>query len=519
MGAQPLQFVDIDHLFSIASEARIRVHHVGDDRFQDASHALQDLIKELGEEASDPFSTWSAELRFLKRLRFVLTTSPLGVGQALDLSGRPPGWPEVSLRRFEATHANVAPFHRETVELLLALPADEPTPLAANLMMMLEDAPADSAVVTKDAAVSLATSDYLTVRDFHHPVVTHRELRTVQTYVLLIVLGPIGWYPEHLRSSPRAPETRVVVHPWIRDDYVVRPLLAELGGTSKRISPPVEVVSRAKEYRSGRDPLDLSQLVPGFTSGQVNDLARKRSRDARRGGDLTVPARPFVLASGQMIFLPADTDSRRMAAYIDEDGQVGISQSSVRDLNTDAFLLVRTSGSGDHVRAVADLALEKDGVNPQSLRADQDVWKRQLLSEVAVDGPSLIARSLVRLGVGVASSSNVRRWCSDENIGLGDDDQFRALLKYLELDERSEQIIRSTRRLRAAHQVAGTRIREQLLEQMESIDAKELDAKGQVRVELAGVDAGSMMLARIEQVGDENVDMPSSELGVLQEIS
>lgn len=511
---------EVDQLFDVVRDAKILVHHVRDDRFRDFSNSLQDLIIELGDQSSDPFSAWYDIIRFLKRVRFVLTTSPLSPTQAIALSDPPEGWPDGVLNRFKATHPNLRPFLEEAVGLLGALP-EGTTELGEALERHVSHATGSFAVVTKNASVAAETQSALGMDAEPIRVVTHRELRSLRTFDQLMVLGPIGWYPDHLRASPRALETHVLVHPWIRDKYVVEPVLGDLGGTSKRVSPPVEVRTRDDVYKTEREPIDLSDLVPGYTSSEVSEIGRSRSAQrSRRAPDSDVPVsvRVFILASGHLIFLPSDSDARRAAGYIDEDGNLEVGQVPVSSLGPDTYLLVRTGESGDYVEQVANQLLLANREDFGPLRSDQRVWKERLRREVSVDGPSRIAGALRNLGIDYASPGNVRRWCSMENIGLGDDGKFRILLRYLDLEDRAENIIRSTHRLRAAHQAAGAHIREQLLEQADHIDTRSLEREGSVEVELEGVDAGTLMLTRIEQVGDEELEVAHSEVGVLEEL-
>ena len=127
------------------------------------------------------------------------------------------------------------------------------------------------------------------------------------------------------------------------------------------------------------------------------------------------------------------------------------------------------------ISEIADYIL---GEKQPEVRAMQSLWKSELRKKVRLFGTDVVARELVKCGVGIASVGNVRNWTSLSNIGPGNWKNFEIILEYCGLSEKNDEIFNATKLIRAACQTAGFKLAGKLLEIMRGRELSDLYTTG-----------------------------------------
>lgn len=503
----------ISELYRTVDLAIISHYRLDDEAFLDYSAALQDLIKEMGPDGESAIA--APVLRYLKRLRYTLTTTPLLPARVADLVVPPTGWPEQQRSTFALAHPGHVARLDEAWDLFSRYRAAETTglrdALAQRVVQALdEEGVTSSSIVVGDvrwldetqAALRQLLPDHWERTVLLH----HRALRNVAVHEVLFLLGPARWYPQHVLTTPKAPTIEVLSYGWVRDDVDLAPSFDGPGVKATKPVPSTRLARKASRVTSRRPEIDLDDLLPGFTRGEFTRAAEHEGASSRLEA-----ARVFVLEGGWGVFLSDERDSRAFVLDQDERGNVEVHQKRVTDIQVDEYLVVRTQGGGDYVRAVADSLLDAEA---RPLRALQARWKDALNDHVDRYGYTDISRGLQGLGLNKASPSNVARWASQRSIGPGEPGDLEIIFNYVELHGQSvAEHWDALEALRAAHRDAGLHIREQLIEAAEACDLGELERAGSLTFEIEGVEAGALLAARVDQVGAESYEVPAYRIG------
>lgn len=495
---------------------------VEDDDFAEYSGLVQELIILLGARA-DEDGPWEDAVRLLKGLRTTLTLWPGDASSAIAAMDIPEGWPD-------RTVAELRPFG-EPEALLVAkawsvaqrMSADE-RKLGEALRRLVEVLPdvGRARIVVKPRFLG-PTAEWLRERLEKSPLVVPQTALSDETGLeRMIVIGPAGWYADHIRSLPRAERTFILSHAWVKDRAASFAVLADLTGDEREVGPTIVELPYGRRRVASDLRIDATSILPGFSEADLDRMARRvvaldPGDGDGRGRDELVEARMFVLASGEVVFLPTADGARRDVAEPMQGG-VSVARLPVAQLRVGMFLLVRRSGAADHLVVMADRMLAAAGEDPLALRRAQSRWQGVLSEYVRSVGQAEAVAQLRAAGVRVANPPNVARWISGESLGLQKDAHFLALLKHLGLQDEARGILQMTRHLRKAHQSAGARVRSLLVERAERMSPAELEAAGHVDVELEKADGGTLMLARIEQRAESTVMVPLARIGVATEV-
>ena len=498
--------------------AQLAMVSVEDDAFAEYSELVQRLLISLGPLA-DEDGPWQEPVRLLRGIRTRMTLWPGDAQAAAAAMQLPDGWPDRAigdLRPFSEENALLVAQAWECIE---RMGGDERQLGRAvrTIVGGLKDV-GRSRIVVKSRFIEPTVGWLRSSTKRHPPVVPPSALGGDVDLDRVIVIGPASWFPEHLRSVPRAAMTIVLSHSWVRDPSASLAVLDGLTGEEQEVGPKVvtTTVGASTVRRSLR--IDADALLPGFSEADLGRMARRvlaidSIPGSAREKDPVIEARMYVLASGEVVFLPTDPASRRDVAELSHEG-ISIARIPVGELRTGMFLLVRRSGASDYLAEMADRLLATDGEDPKALRDTHSRWQHALREFVATRGPTKAAVELRAAGVKVANAPNVSRWMSGESLGLQKDAHFRALLKHLGLQDEARGILLMTRHLRNAHQRAGARVRQLLVARAERMSPGDLESAGHMDVELEKEEGGTLMLARIEQVATSTVMVPSGRIGI-----
>jgi len=485
----------VSELYDIAARwegDRLLVEHPGIEQF---SAAVGRLLAALGEDQQEDF--WAGITRPLKRLRWVLATTPLPVNHpAHGVQGIADA---VVPRLRQCRHT--APVLAEQAEALADL---------LEHLWACGDDPLGDAV--RDESSGSLPDGVLLLADgrLAEPVATaFPDCRTLTAAQLLrtrttraIAIGPSTWFPPGVVRAPRADRLTFVYFGWLRDRDPEPDLL--VGSPSHVRSPiskpPARSATRVILPTAGAD---ADEWVPRI---EWNAVTRAARRNAGAGHGEPVPAQLFVLVSGDGVYLDVKDGAQ---AYIAElEDEINVRQVPVSSLREGTFLIVRTAGEGDYIRELADSLL---GNRASHLRALQARWKTKLASEIEDYGARAVCSRLTRLGAPRAREDNVRRWAAPDSIRPNDPRDFAAICELT--GEPADELWQAMGAIFAAHLQAGNEVRKLLVKEIRKADSASLLQRGWSDYDVESIEGeGALRVARIAGRAPDTADVPRSRL-------
>ncbi len=317
----------------------------------------------------------------------------------------------------------------------------------------------------------------------------------------LIAVGPLGWFPPHLQTAPRAPRLTAVHYEWLRDQQHPRPAFASSPHDFfKRPFPGREVGSG--DSVTGGGVISLDDYAPTL-DWQALHSGNSLVRDSSANEELA-SARLFALSDSMAAYL--DTADGTRSQVIDMSGaDKAIIRVHNEDLEPGMFILLRTEGGGDLVIRVADTFLAE---RAREVRGRQQQWKSELAALVSRNGESAVIGALQDLGCKRATAPNLHNWMSDKSIRPELADDFLSLLILCNLDSEFEMFFDNARLLDHVHRRAGRKIRQMLLNRISNENLDGLAAEGMMHFDLPGLGGGSFTAYRIEEVSPQTFPVP-----------
>lgn len=384
----------------------------------------------------------------------------------------------------------------------------EETAEAARLIMCCSDAPLFDAI--RDTLVNDDTDDEKAILVRRQPSLTlrsdlRRSLGQVRIEVItptvllnmgvlghLIALGPLGWFPPHLRTAPRAHRLTTIRYDWLREQRNLRPcFISSSDDVFQQASVKEEM--EASDFLQTDATMVFSDPAPEF-DWQALHSGNILGRDSDAEGELT-SARLLLLSGNIAVYI--DSTSEVKSQVIDTSGDDPTARVLNEELDPGMFILLRTGGGGDLIVPVADAIL---GARAQAVRTKQQLWKSELTSLVARQGERAVVSSLQELGCQRASPFNLRNWMSDKSIRPEFDDDFLSVLLLCNLDSEFETFAANARLLDRVHRQAGFKIRRMLLDRVKGADHDKLTSEGTMAFDLPGIGGGSFTAYRIEEI-------------------
>jgi hypothetical protein len=338
-------------------------------------------------------------------------------------------------------------------------------------------------------------------------LLTAARLKGDRIMEMVAMVGPPRWYPDHCTSAPRALLCYSLRYSWIG------------GGVVRRdcFGPPAKVDSSPQEegrgegrpfHHHGNRVLEMGpdEVLPSLDWAE---LARRVS--VRLPGDThdeEVPAQIFELEGGLAVCLEEDGG----VIIIDptQDDRRRVQRIPVASVETNTFILLRTSGSGDYVVPVADQVL---GGMASELRCKQAAWKAALRQFYLKYGALKTCAQLSAAGAGRATENNLRNWMHGRNIRPESRNDFDAVMKVIGRAADAESYWQAMELIDRAHRRAGFRIRKSLLRQVMASDLRALQESGRMEFELPGLHAGSMAALRVVARYPQTVSAAYGHLG------
>ncbi len=181
------------------------------------------------------------------------------------------------------------------------------------------------------------------------------------------------------------------------------------------------------------------------------------------------------------------------------------------DLQEGMFLLLRTGGGGDFIVPLADKIL---GTMKNKCRGMQKEWKDQLKNKIDEHGIEKVRKMIISADGTNVHMGTIRNWANERNIRPGTEQNFKALLRVLKIENKFDQYNENAEIILPAHKKAGMHIRRLLIQQIKKADMKSLIEEGLMLFNLPDIDTSASMTAyRIERILEEIYEIPYFKLG------
>ncbi len=491
----------IDRLYAYSAGVTISYERVEHELFRRFSLGLRQFKHSLGEQASDPF--WGDFLRVLSRYQFWLSSAPLGFNN----DGVRPTIRQDRLDDFLSRIRFVYPARagqaKTIVDDLTQLVSCPDNPLLDGIEALTDAGSLGGVVVILETRLLPLAREALQSRVVTRrvDVVTLDELRDINTFERLILLGAAQWYPDHVFTAPRAPKILVLSHRWVRSRWRPRIWLI---GANQRSQPPW-----------GGEPTDEGETDPdeGWPGIDWAALERRASAvlAAAPGEEQDeVQARLLALHGGQAVLLEEQEGATSLVIDLREDETARVTRVCTSELEPGMFVLLRTEGGGDYIVPVADLLLGERAVEH---RQAQREWKLRLRTFIQENDIGQVARWLRELGAVRADETNLRHWASDRGIATQDRGTFAAIMRLLHSEKDTDRYWGMMRTIRAAHLSAGMAIRKRLLQQVKIVDLARLRREGRFDFTLPKAEGGKLTALRVEARAPNTTLVPASRTG------
>lgn len=459
---------------------------------------------------SDSGDFFSPLLRLLKRVRFHLSTLPLPLNTPEIY---PPGlWETFDLisgktRYIYPEFDSVVKEVKKQLEIVHSINFNP----FLNCIKSFVNQNEKIAVLIKEAHFISRVEAEIDPKLRGIKIVSQDYLRSSNNYSRVTVIGPSCLFPASIFNAPRARRFDVIHYNWIKDRFENSKyfLASNAFNTGIRISDNgKQVIRDNKAFEMGQDFfLEGEELLPTINWTKTKEVFPE---EEMANSFEAAQAFALLLGSEKIVFLESSEEEKAWVINLDDESVSKIKKIPALEIRSGMFLLLRTSGGGDYMIALADQIL---GDKASIVRETQERWKSLLRAEVYQKGLNETVKTLQFLGADRANEVNIRNWISYKTISPKSFVDFRAIMKMIKLEDKAEEYWQVARTLEKAHRMAGFRISKMLLKIVVSSDLNELERYGSLEFELPGLNGGSLTAFRVEEVSPNTYLLPVSRLG------
>ncbi len=485
-----MSFVEADEVHQVALVAVATRETVPSPVTKQLSHFVRELsalVKDLEDDLH-----WISFVRKCRRtLRDAITTPIAPNRPAFDISETIVVLEESLARCRRGYPSEMIESAEYCILAIGELAIDDSNPAGDRVCEILETGnPNNSGVLVLTRHLN-ATKSWLANKSPQTRLLMPAELSQVGRFETLVVLGPSCWFPSFVLSAPRAESIAVVHFDWLRDHPLDRNLLA---GHHVSVGVDVSTAFRTEAVvmSDEDDGFDAELLLPKV---DWERLARASAGLERVPRDVhqEVEARLYLLAGGFGVYLEAIGESRIDSVELEGGSEPQLRRKSTLEVARGDHVVLRSfGGSGDYIVDIADDDL---GRSATQLRSLQREWKARLREKVEVLGLSLVERQLRGLGI---VSPNIRYRLLRQSIKSQKSDDFRILMEYIGLGDRSEKLWAAMNEIHRAHIRAGQKARSLLEAAVLAADLTQLIQTGHINVSLREIDVGAIGVFRVE---------------------
>jgi len=492
-------------VYECCATVKIEQHPVAYPELHSFFKELRQLESRLGEEAQEPY--WATFLFRLKRCCFELCAVPFSGSYTQDKYGDTAIALSKHLSQCDLIYPDAAEQARDLVNRFINLIQIGRNPLLDAVVSCMKHGIQTALLLKESRFAFFIQNAHPGLRGV--PIVSPTELRGDKCFDRLVVIGSPNWFPEYIFTAPRAGEIQIVRYNWIKGRLKHESVFAGAVITDRSETRVTGHAENRVTSDADQDQINPDELLPkldlvGFyarTNFALSDHVAEEEG---------VEARGFHLEGDWAVFLEDSDTASAMIIDLDNDESRRVTRIPTRAIEPGMFILLRTEGGGDYIVPLADRILGKEAA---SARQYQSLWKAKL--RALVNASSLLDVSLRLLDYGSirANEGNIRNWMSARNIRTENYLDFRAIMRLIGLEEKTDEFWSMMAKIDRAHRKAGFHIRRLLLKQVKDADLSELQRSGRMDFELQGADAGSLTAFRVEAISQNTVPMPLSKIG------
>ena len=295
-------------------------------------------------------------------------------------------------------------------------------------------------------------------------------------------VGPPRFFPASLVTAPITRDVTYVLPAWFGDRTVPR------SGISAYAEGAIRVGSRL--YTEG-DPVDpVAQIEPEAEDDYLpQPIWGSRSSGDREPSTDEVEARKILL-SGHLAMWLDDGDRIRSVDPKQPPGEL-VTYTEVHAVREGTYLLLRQGAT--ERGALYQAALAKLGVNARAIEDTQGAWKQALAYRLKTHGSRHVVKEL--RSAGVRAADRARAWADPELIRPHSDEDFEALLKWLEIP--IQPTFGHASRLRKMLYQASAEIGRQLEAAVSAADLTVLETTGHMSLDVEAEGFRGVLATRV----------------------
>lgn len=501
---------DVDKIYSYSNDIKINLHQLEHYDFRHFCLSLKIFESLVGEDAKDDY--WKNFLRPLKRYRFKLCAAPIPFNYPQECQPETIELLTSYLAKCEYIYPNLMSAATDIFSSFVSLSKSDNNPI----LNFINKNFVRVSVLVKESYLITAINDIVdnVNKQSALEVIIPSQLRGIQHYNALIVVGAKSWFPDYIFTAPRVREINVIQYDWIKDNWNFESVFIDDSINNLKECSRIKVFFHQKKAHLKNTDITVTdyiypdEILPPPIN--LNQVAKNFSRHSKIASDDvdTTKACLFLLEGQVGVFL--DTSSKVIVIDLEDNEESQVKKILVTDIQQDMFLVLRTSDGGDYIIPVANRIL---GQQAPHLRELQQYWKSLLKNQVRYSSLHSVGRNLVKLGSETAKNEqNIRNWMSDRTIRPKDDKDFDVILRFVGLGDKLREFHEAANKIDRAHRKAGKHIRQLLLQQVRNYDLQQLEQHSIINFELAEADGVSITAFRVLDTSTETILIPSSKI-------
>ena len=520
-----VELAEACNVYQCAEHPMINRHRVQHNDLHNFAISLEKFTYDYREELSDEF--WAPVARLFKRRRYLLQAVPLSFSAIARADNNLVDKVLPIIKRVKSVFPDMEEDVRTLLDLFQRLSAADDNPIGNFIQSMFlesNDFSSHSAILIRDSRWGQAVEDSFGAdrrfRKLH--VISPEYLRDGACYENLYCVGPAKWFQNYVFSAARSSSIHLFCFNWVKDRRSIpNPFRV---GTTEVTSPKStknvksEFIRLIDTSRSEDESIEAEDLVPDINISRV----KKRISESMDSEDFAqeVQAKLFVLEGDALVMLEAESYSKNLVIdplywHDDNEGaEATVSKILTSEIEPGMFVLIRSGGGGDYIEPIADDIL---GEKAYVLRTLQTEWKTLLKMKVKALGVDAAIEDLKRNGSEKAGYINLRNWMSDRSIKTRDYSDFEALMNFIDLGDRCEELWNAAEMIHGAHRKAGFTIRKELIEKISQTSLKDIQKSGRAEFKIGSSNEGSMLVLRVKKIVAEPFTVPESSVGKILE--
>lgn len=565
---------DITQLYSLQRDYHIKVYPILEPTFKQFSYVVNRL---MGKILYD-FSSCSKEneyfLKPLKHYRWLCSTLPIPfnddalIQEIFDADNFKQMQEHLSEYYQKSALAKDIQLIPELLEVLWK--SATPAPLRRKMAGIVEQTSSKKRAFVLHLPNKLAEKDGLRSKLYQYverevgllyglgypiKVISSSELaKRWLTFDEFIIFGAADWMPLCIKA-PRAKTIHVIRYNWLRDINRLEPAFDTIEAihplpksfeilektpfnpqthqekrknldadkshkqpaTCTSSPSPVQEDISAHEHKAiTEETISLSDMIPRIDWESLHDRANQLEGKLTTGAKshLTVKATIIQLINEQYTYLNCDA---KVYALDSAQAEPSIEELDIAELEPDMFLLLRTEkAEKSYLSAVSDTFGGEAIARAQKLRENYTkLFNREVQTAKQAGRIEQLIKKLKRYGAKDINRAAIMRWASKDNIKSQNKENFAAIMRYINLEEETDDYWYHLDMLANTNRQAGRSIQNSLERHVQhrKSDWKHLTPSDScLDFNLPEGEGGTISLLRILDISEDSYEIPASRV-------